>query len=368
MNKRILVLNYEFPPIWGWGSPASYEITKQYAALWYHVDVITMAFKWLPKYEIKDGIHIHRVPSLRSKKQVCHPWEQLTYLFFWYQKAKKLLKKDSYDVCHTHFIIPTWVLARKLKKQYNLDYIITAHGSDVLWYNPRFEKLYKVLEKPWKKIIDNCKYLVSPSEYLKKDIESIYGESDKIVVIPNGISHGKFKPLKKEKYILTVSRRVYAKGLQDLIESVKDIDMWDWKIKIVWEGPMEWELKTITKKYWLESNIEFLWWVDNSSDQMRELYGKASIFCQPSHFENMSIVLLESMEAGCCVVAKDVGGNKEVIHNDGLYSKNEELWPKIKELISNKEKRKSIWDENIKRVKTFYSTNVTERYLDKLYN
>jgi glycosyltransferase involved in cell wall biosynthesis len=30
---------------------------------------------------------------------------------------------------------------------------------------------------------------------------------------------------------------------------------------------------------------------------MKELYGKASIFCQPSHFENMSIVLLEAMEA-----------------------------------------------------------------------
>ena len=249
MEKRILVLNYEFPPIWGWGSPASYEISKKYVDLWYTVDVITMGFKWLKKYEQKDGINIYRVKCLRSKKQVCHPWEQLSYIASWYIQAKKLLKDYSYDIAHCHFIIPTWVLARILKKKYNLNYIITAHGSDVLGHNPRFEKLYSILEKPWKQIVTDSKYIVSPSKYLQKEIESIYGVSEKIINIPNGITAGRFKPLKKEKYILTVSRLVHAKGIQDLLSSLQDIELWDWKVKIVCEWPMEQELRIKVKQW-----------------------------------------------------------------------------------------------------------------------
>jgi glycosyltransferase involved in cell wall biosynthesis len=39
---------------------------------------------------------------------------------------------------------------------------------------------------------------------------------------------------------------------------------------------------------------------------MKELYAKASIFCQPSFFENSSIVLLEAMQSGCTILARNV--------------------------------------------------------------
>ena len=42
MKKRILMLNYEFPPLGGGASPVSYEIAKGYVALGHSVDVVTM--------------------------------------------------------------------------------------------------------------------------------------------------------------------------------------------------------------------------------------------------------------------------------------------------------------------------------------
>ena len=38
---RILILNYEFPPLGGGASPLSYEITNEYANTGYMVDVVT---------------------------------------------------------------------------------------------------------------------------------------------------------------------------------------------------------------------------------------------------------------------------------------------------------------------------------------
>lgn len=366
--KNILVLNYEFPPIWWWASPVSYDISKWYIDLWYNVDVITMWYKNLPEYEKIDGINVYRVKCLRTKKQVCHPWEQLTYLYSWYKKAKELLKTKKYDICHAHFIIPTWVLALKLKEKYWLNYIITSHGSDVLWHNPRFSLLYKILKNPWKKIIDNSEKIISPSKYLKEKIDNIYWKNNKLLVIPNWIEKEKFKVLSKEKYILTVSRLQHWKWIQDLLEAIKYIDLWEWKIKIVWEWPYKEELENIAKKYNLIDKVEFLGWIDNKSEKMKEVYWKASIFCQPSHFENASIVLLEAMQSWCAILARNVWWNTETTSTNQLFTNIGDLQNKIINLINDPKKIPLISKENVEIVKKYEWENIILEYEKILKN
>lgn len=361
--KNILVLNYEFPPLGWWASPVSYELSKGYVDLGYNVDVITMWFKDLPEFENIDGINVYRVKCLRTKKQVCHPWEQLTYLYSWYKKVKELLKKKKYDICHCHFIIPTWVLALKLKKEFNIPYIITAHGSDVLWHNPRFALLYKFLKKPWNNILENSKKIISPSKYLKGNIEKINPKiKDKIEVIPNWIEKGKFKPLEKDKYILTVSRLQSSKWVQDLIEAIKDIDLSEWKVKIVWEWPYKEILEKKVKDYKLDDKVEFLGWVDNKSDYMKELYWKASIFCQPSFFENSSIVLLEALQSWCAILARNVWWNPETIWEWQLFEKITDLNEKISNFISDEEVVLKFSKENLETIKRYYLENIILEY------
>jgi glycosyltransferase involved in cell wall biosynthesis len=321
--KRILVLNYEFPPLGGGASPVSFELAKKLSETGeYNIDVVTMNYKGLEKYEeVNENFRIHRVKCLRSKKEICHPWEQATYLFSAWFKCKQLLRENKYDICHTHFIIPTGILALRLKQKFGLEYVITSHGSDVLGYNPRFKKLYPFLINLWKKILDNAKTITTPSNFLKQEILKVYKEfsPEKIVVIPNGIEEGKFVPMQKEKYILIVSRLTINKGVQDFIEAVKDVDLQDWKVKIVGEGPYRGELESLVSKYNLKDKVEFLGWVDNKSEKMKELYGKASIFVLASWFENMNMTLLEAMQAGCKIIASNVGGNPEVVGEDSLF-------------------------------------------------
>ena len=107
IKKRILVLNYEFPPLGGGASSLSHGICKGYVKLGHHVDVVTMNYKGLPYYEVMDGINVYRIKCLRSKKEICHPWEQLSFIINAKKFLKKFLKNKKYDINHTHFIIPT---------------------------------------------------------------------------------------------------------------------------------------------------------------------------------------------------------------------------------------------------------------------
>lgn len=50
---KILLLNYEFPPLGGGASPVSYEIAKHFVNTGHQVDVITMGFRGLPPFEKK---------------------------------------------------------------------------------------------------------------------------------------------------------------------------------------------------------------------------------------------------------------------------------------------------------------------------
>lgn len=316
-----MVLNYEFPPLGGGASPVSYELAKKLSeAGGFDIDVVTMGFKGLSKYEeVNKHFRIHRVRCLRSKKSVCHPWEQATYLFTGYLKAKELIKKNKYDICHCHFIIPTGVLARRLKNEFGLPYIITSHGSDVLGYNARFGALYPFLERPWKQILDEAKTVVCPSNFLKGEILKVYPKFDrsKLVVIPNGFDADKFQPQEKKKWIFSSGRLQPAKGFQYLIQAVSDDDI-GWEVHIAGDGPMMTELEQMAERS--KTKVILHGRLDNKGEEYKNLIERSSIFVLASEKENASIVLLEAMCGGCAIIATNTAGCPETLGGAGLLA------------------------------------------------
>ena len=366
-KKRILMLNYEFPPLGGGASPVSYEIAKGYVKLGHSVDVVTMGFQNLKAFEVKDGINIYRVKCLRTKKEICHPWEQLTYIISAKKFLKQHMKTHSYDINHTHFIIPTGVISLWLKKHYNLPYIITSHGSDVLGYNKRFKYLYPLLKSPWKKIIKEARTVITPSQFLQDEIKKITQEGN-FIVIPNGIDLNKFKPLKKENRILVVARLFENKGVQDILDALnneqlkQELKEHGWKVDIVGEGPYREFLEKKANENQLNNLVTFHGWIDNNSKQMKDFYGKSKIFISASYFESFGLTLLEAMSAECLVISSDIPTFKEIINNkEFLFSLGnpESLSNKLKLAISSKEKNK---DKSSSLNKKFAWSNIILNY------
>lgn len=125
---RILVLNYEYPPLGGGAAPVSRDISIQLAKRGHDVTIVTMGFHGLLAYEEEQGVKIYRLKCLRGKKSSCMPWEQYSYLLAVRHFMKSHMKSHTYDVCHTHFVIPTGEAAKWVKDKYGIPYVITEIG------------------------------------------------------------------------------------------------------------------------------------------------------------------------------------------------------------------------------------------------
>jgi glycosyltransferase involved in cell wall biosynthesis len=309
---KILMLNYEYPPLGGGAAPVTKFLAEELVRQGHSVDVVTMSYKGLPKEEIINGVRVYRVPSLRKKIEMCTFPEMLTYCISAVFFLSTLLKKNDYDINHTHFIIPTGMVSGLFYKQ--VPYIITTHGSDVPGYNPdRFYFLHKLI-KPFSTVILNrASCIASPSGHLKEQILKNFGNR-KIAKVPYGISADTYLSGKKENKILTASRLFERKGIQYVIEAMTEIEGFEYII--CGEGPYRPQLEKQIEQLNLGEKVKLLGHLN--PDQLKKEYESAAIFVLPSTSENFPVVLMEAMAAGCAVVTSVTTGCAEVVGDTAL--------------------------------------------------
>lgn len=333
---KILTLNYEYPPIGGGGGVVSKDICEILAQKGHKVTVITMKYGSLPSYEKINGVHVVRVNCVRKSDSACYPWEQLTYIISACRYLKKHLRKHRYDVCHTHFIVPTGAVAVWLKWKYNLEYIVTAHGSDVPGHNnKKFKFLHFLLKKPWTYIVKNAAAVVSPSPYLKNLMSKNY-RSYKYDMIPNGVRTELYQSAEKKKYILMLSRLQELKGIQNVIRAISKIDLDEWKLKIVGDGPYKENLQKLVQELKLEDKVEFLGWVENQSIEHLTLLSEAYLYISASYFENCPVSVLEAGCSGANLLLSDICAHHQLVGNEAVYFKPDDvndLANKIKDIL-----------------------------------
>lgn len=305
------MLSYEYPPIGGGGAKVVDGLTNELSRLGIEVHLVTMGFKKLPLFEKKNNLYIHRIKSFRSNESVCTFFEIITHIIAAIPKVIKLQKEHGFLLNHTHFIFPDGFLAFILYKITGLNYIITAHGSDVPGYNPhRFKYLHKILKPIWHATVRSAKKIVFPSDSLFQ-LFKLENPKTEGIIIPNGISLEKFNhKVKKRDEILLVTRMLERKGVQYTLKALAGIELY-YKINIVGEGPYLSKLKKIATDEKLD--VKFYGYIDNNSVELKKLFEESKIFVFTSEAENFPIVLLEAMLAGMAIITTKNTGCSEVV-------------------------------------------------------
>lgn len=255
------------------------------------------------------------------------------YTFSEQTKLPKLIRYHNPDVVHfLHFNVPV---------NFRGKYIITIHDllmhrqkgkeATTLFY-PKYLLKRRFYHFVFKKAVVNSSLIISPSDFVKKDIMDHYKvNSDKVEVIYEGVekSHLKQKtrstiPLKYSlgsDYFIYTGNAYPHKNLIRLIESIQLINKSSKQpillavvsARNVFTQRLE---KTIAKMH-AGHLVKLLGYVPDSD--LNQLYIGAKAFVYPSLMEGFGLPGLEALSAGTLVLASDIPVFKEVYKDNVVY-------------------------------------------------
>lgn len=312
--KRVLVLNYEYPPIGGGAATATYNMLRVLSERDdIQIDLVTSSANKFRVERFAKNITIHfldigkndQVHLQSNKDLLTYSWKS-----FWY--CRKLKKEKGFDLTHAFFGIPCGFIAMFL----GLPYIISLRGSDVPFYSDKYRFLDTICFSWLSKIIwSRAKNVVANSEGLK-ELALETRKNQNIEVIYNGVDTELFYPNDDTKEFFTVistSRLIERKGINLLVEAFIEFAKKRDKVKLVLagDGNLRGDLEEIVLDNDMTKKVIFLGAL--SRKEMPELYRKSDVFVLPSLNEGMSNSLLEAMASGLAIIATDTGGTKELV-------------------------------------------------------
>ena len=221
-------------------------------------------------------------------------------------------------------------------------------------------------------------YIVAPSQ--PEIIE--FCDKYPIRVIPNGVDTKLYHPAEERNGIetanaegpdtvqlLTVSRLIARKGMQDLIPEIRWLENRTGR-NICWtiagDGPYRSALEMLASECDVEDRIVFAGRTDGN--ETAELYRSADIFAFPSYKEGMPNAVLEAMASGLPVVMKrSCQGAAELVRDNGALS-DESFADALAEVIEGGRKRWREMGAASRRIvnEEFTWEHISERYLNLL--
>lgn len=367
---KILILNYEFPPLGGGTGIANLEILRQFAKKKnLKIDLITSSAGKKKIETFSKNIRVVRFNVGKNNNNLHHQSVVNLLSYFLQSTVFSFKNRNNYDLVHAFSGLPGGITALLL----NRPYIVSLRGTEVPDYEERFSSFINLVKPLIKLSWVRAKSIDANSKYLKR-LALKMAPDLKIRVINNGVNLKKFysaKKLSKKMIILCNSRLGKRKGVKYLIKAMPQVLRTIPKVKLwlVGEGIEKQNLKRLTSELKLDKQVEFLGRVKHI--KLPEIYKKSSLFVLPSLSESLSNSLLEALACGLPVVTTKVGGNSELVSNsNGVLvspAQVKTLAVEIINLLNQSDLRKQM-SQASREIAKQYSWNKTAQKYFQLYS
>ncbi len=313
---KLLVLNYEFPPVGGGGGQASAALCKSLAERGHQVRVLTARLPGLAAREMRDGYEIVRVQSWRRSPYRASLPAMFGYLLGAFLPGLRQLRSWKPDLMHVHFAVPTGALALALGRLTGVRYVLTAHLGDVPGGVPEktrrwFRLIYPFTFPIWRA----AAHVVAVSGYTRTLATQHYRVP--IDVIPNGIPEELLQPEPKapaDVYELVFVGRFQPQKdlllLVDVLGAVKDLP---WRATLVGDGPLRTEVESRIRQLGLQERIRLTGWV--SPEEATEHLRRADLLFMPSRSEGLPVVGVQALALGLALLICRAGGLAELVED-----------------------------------------------------
>jgi len=314
---RILMLNYEFPPLGGGAGNANYYLLKElsrYGDL--KIDLLTSSAGKYRCEQFSENIRVHFLDIHKDGGNLHYQGYRDLLIYSWKacRYAQKLNRSEKYDLCHAFFGIPCGFIAMRLR----LPYIVSLRGSDVPFYNRRFYWLDKLFfQRLSRKIWPRAHKVVANSAGLK-ELALTTSPGLMIDVVCNGVDLQEFNPsgeningADEKLKLISVGRLIERKGYGYLIEALTGLP--GVELELIGEGNLKCELEDLA----VQSGVKVRFSGNVEHSRLAMHLRRADLFVLPSLNEGMSNALLEAMACGLPVIATDTGGSTELIKGNG---------------------------------------------------
>ena len=220
--------------------------------------------------------------------------------------------------------------------------------------------------------LDTFDHVIAVSDYVKNDLIRRRYSPSYITTVQTGLSKYPEEGNGAGGFILSVGRLVRTKGLEYLVEAMKDVD---YKLIICGKGPEEKRLTKRIKKLGLEDKIEMKGWVEE--EEKERLMGSCRFFVMPSLFESLGLAAVELMAHGRPIIYTDMNGLPDTIKDGGISVPKEDPValskamnlllndPAFNEMLGRqafKQAQKYKWDGLISKIETVYEKVMSGEY------
>ena len=314
---KLLLLNHELPPLGGGAGNAAWFIAKFLREEGVDVHIVTAGFRGLPVHDRVDGVAIDRLTVLRKRADRSNTVEMLSFLVSALWRSRRLRTGD-YDAMIAFFSVPAGIVAWRIHRHRpDVPYLVSLRGGDVPGLTPEVTWLHRLIAPVRRRVLRASRAVVANAPELASLAERADGIP--VAVVPNGVDTDYYRPAaeaapEQATRVLFVGRFHRQKNLFTLLSCFSDAcKRLPMHLVMVGDGPENEALHAHAGALGCADRITWLGWLGKS--EMRTAYQSCDIFVNPSLYEGMPNTVLEAMACGLAVVASNIGGNDQLVHD-----------------------------------------------------